>query len=65
MVVDLCLLCSFPAIVLLCLLEGVLVQADINYTWGGPGGSTDPDPNTANGEDSQGGNPSPSRVRAE
>lgn len=46
----LCLLCFFPAIVLLCLLKGVFVQADENYTWGGPGGSTDTDPNTANGE---------------
>lgn len=39
-----------PAIVLLCLLKGVSVQADKDYTWGGPGGSTDTDPNTANGE---------------
>ncbi|XP_056905287.1 complement C1q-like protein 4 [Takifugu flavidus] len=43
-------MCSFTmrAIVLLCLLKGVFVQADESYTWGGPGGSTDTDPNTAN-----------------
>lgn len=50
--VRVCLLCFFPAIVLLCLLKGVFLQADKNYTWGGPGGSTDTDPNTANGEES-------------
>lgn len=35
----------------MCLLKAVFVQAENNYSWGGPGANTDSDPNTENGEE--------------
>lgn len=40
----------FPAVLLLCLLDAAFARAN-DYSWGGPGPSTDRvDPNTENGE---------------
>lgn len=34
----------------MCLLKAVFVQAENNYSWGGPGTNTDSDPTTEKGE---------------